>query len=124
MKTLLNPWFIIGCLTWLIVFISRKIHHPLPYVNGYITDLFAIPVIANLGLWFLRYFIIKSNFYTLSPGYVIFTVVYVSVIFELLLPAFTKIYTGDWADVLLYIIGGLFFYKVMNKPIVVERRRV
>ena len=121
MKTLLNRWFIAGCLTWLIVLTARKLGHPLPYINGYINDAFAIPVIANLGLWFQRVFIIKNNYYVLAPWHVVFIVVYVSVLFEGLLPQISKVYTADWIDVLLYCFGGLFFYWVMNKPLVVIR---
>jgi hypothetical protein len=54
----------------------------------------------------------------LSPGQVLFIVVYMSLLFEWLLPMISKIYTSDWRDVLLYCIGGLFFYYVMNKPVV------
>jgi len=43
----------------------------------------------------------------------------VSLVFEGLLPLISKTYTADWMDVLLYIFGGLFFYKVMNKPLLV-----
>jgi hypothetical protein len=121
MKTLLNPWFIAGCLTWLIVLITRILRHPLPYINGYITDAFAVPVIANIGLWLQRVFIIKNNYYVLSPLQVVFIVVYMSLLFEWLLPMISKIYTADWIDILLYMIGGLFFYWVMNKPVVEER---
>jgi len=117
MKTLLNPWFILGCLIWLLVFTARIFRHPPPYVNGYITDAFAAPVIANLALWLLRVFIIKSNYYVLSPAQIIFLVVYISLLFEGLLPMISKIYTADWIDVLLYVFGGIFFYKVMNKPL-------
>ena len=119
MKTLLNRWFIAGCLIWLIVFTSRKLHHPLPsFINGYIDDAFAIPVIANLMLCFQRVLIIKSNFYTLSAWHVVFITAYVTLVFEVMLPIFSKTYTGDWIDTLLYVIGGIFFYKVMNKPVI------
>jgi hypothetical protein len=121
MKTLLNPWFIAGCLTWVIVIILRRIGHPLPYLNGYINDAFAIPVIANLGLWFNRVFIIKSNHYVLSKRQVIFIVLYVAIVFEGSLPYLSKTYTADWIDVLLYILGGLFFYRVMNKAQIEQR---
>ncbi|MDB5008002.1 MAG: hypothetical protein JWP45_2395 [Mucilaginibacter sp.] len=119
MKTLLNPWFITGCIVWIIVITARKFGHPLPYINGYINDFFAVPVIANLGLWFQRVFIIKSNYYVLAPRHVIFIVLYLIIAFEVLLPLLSKTYTADWIDVLLYIIGGLFFYRMMN---VVETR--
>jgi hypothetical protein len=117
MKTLLNRWFVAGCLVWLVLITARKLGHPVPFINGYLNDLLAIPVIANLGLWFQRVFIIKNNYYVLAPRHVVFIVIYVIVIFEALLPAWSSIYTADWADILLYIIGGLFFYKVMNMPI-------
>jgi hypothetical protein len=120
MKTLLNPWFIIGCLVWVVVITTRKLGHPLPYVNGNINDAFAIPVIANLALWFQRVFIIKNNYYVFARRYVIFIVIYVSLVFEGLLPLLSKKYTADWIDVLLYIFGGLFFYFVMNKALVEE----
>jgi hypothetical protein len=117
MKTLLNGWFIAGCLTWLIVISMRKLGHPIPVINGYINDAVAIPVIANLGLWFQRVFMIKNDYYVLAPWHVIFIVVYVILLFELVLPSLSITYTADWIDVFLYIMGGLFFYKVMNKPI-------
>ncbi|MFI5136901.1 MAG: hypothetical protein ACHQIM_03680 [Sphingobacteriales bacterium] len=124
MKTLFNPWFIIGCFVWVAVISTRKLGHPLPYVNGNINDAFAIPVIANLALWFQRVFIIKSNYYVFAPRYVIFIVIYVSLVFEGLLPLLSKKYTADWLDVLLYIFGGLFFYLVMNKALVGESPEV
>ena len=121
MKTLLNPWFITGCLTWAVVLTFRHIGQPLPFINGFINDAFAIPVVANLGLWFMRVFIIKNNYYVLADGYVIFIVAYVALLFEGLLPYISKTYTADWIDVFLYIIGGVFFYFVMNKPIFEKR---
>lgn len=94
----------------------RRTGHPLPGVNGYINDMVAIPVIANLGLWFQRVFVIRNNYYVLAPWHVIFIVVYVSVIFEIVLPHYSKMYTADWVDLLLYVAGGIFFYKIINDP--------
>jgi glycopeptide antibiotics resistance protein len=122
MKTLLNKWFLGGCLLWLVITIMRRSGHPLPVLNGCIDDLLAIPVIANLGLWFQRVFIIRNNYYVLSPWHVLFIVVYVSILFELALPYYSKTYTGDWRDVILYLVGGIFFYKIINRPIVPETR--
>ena len=121
MKTLLNRWFIAGCTIWITVFITRKLDYPLPFINSYIDDAFAIPVIANFGLWFQRVFIIKNNYYVLAPWHIIFIVVYVCLTFEGLLPFLSKTYTADWIDVLLYALGGIFFYYVMNKPLSSER---
>ena|ERR1700749_3620940 len=122
MKTLLNPWFLTGCIIWLVVIGLRRAGHPLPYLNGYLTDAFAIPVIANLGLWFQRVVVYKTNYYILSKWHVVFIVAYVSLVFEGLLPWLSVKYTADWVDVILYIAGGLFFLRVMNKPLVTERK--
>lgn len=124
MKTLLNKWFVGGCLLWLATIIMRRNGHPLLVLNGYIDDLVAIPVIANLGLWFQRVFVIRNNYYVLSPWHVAFIVVYVSVLFELALPNYSKTYTGDWLDVILYLTGGIFFYKIINRPITAEKREI
>jgi len=78
-------------------------------------------VIGNLALWFQRVFIIKNNYYVQSAAQVMFLVVYMSLFFEWLLPMVSKIYTADWRDVLLYCIGGVFFYFVMNKPVLAIR---
>jgi hypothetical protein len=124
MKTLLNPWFLAGCVIWLVVFVLRKAGHPLPYLNGYVTDAFAVPVIANLALWFQRTVICKTNYYVLSIWHVVFIVAYVSLVFEGLLPWLSAKYTADWIDVGLYVIGGGFFYRVMNRPVVDVRTQL
>ncbi len=117
MRTLLNPWFLAGCVIWALVMITRKFHHPIPIFNGYIDDVFAVPVIASLALCFQRVVIIRSDYYVLSAGKVTFIVVYLALAFEVFLPLISKKYTGDGIDAGLYVVGGLFFYWVMNKPI-------
>jgi hypothetical protein len=122
-KTLLNGWFIAGCLIWLMVLTARKLGHPFPFINGYINDAVAIPVIANLSLWFQRVFVIRNNYYVLAAWHVAFIVTYVTLVFEVLLSIFSKTYTADWVDALLYIGGGLFFYKIINVPISPKNRK-
>lgn len=118
MKTLLNPWFIFFCGVWAIIYFARITNHPVLLLSGHLTDLLAVPVIANLGLWFQRIFIGKNSIYILKPGHVIFIVIYISIIFEWLLPKYYPgKFTGDWLDVLLYIWGGMFFLWKMNKPL-------
>ncbi|RYY06015.1 MAG: hypothetical protein EOP43_07510 [Sphingobacteriaceae bacterium] len=111
MKTLLNPWFIFFCGIWAVMYFAKITNHPVLMLNGHLTDLLAVPVIANLGLWFQRIFSDKNSMYVLKSGHVIFIVIYTSVVFEGLLPLYyPKKFTGDWLDVLLYVFGGFFFY--------------
>ncbi|MCR8561099.1 hypothetical protein KXD93_25805 [Mucilaginibacter sp. BJC16-A38] len=121
MKTLLNRWFIASCLIWLIVISTRKLGHPILFINGYIDDAIAIPVIASLALCFQRVVIFKSNYYVLSVWHVVFITAYVTLVFEVLLPLISKTYTGDWIDALLYSVGAVFFYRVMNKALLETR---
>ena len=123
MRTLLNPWFILGCITWVIIYSTRKLGHPVPWLNDYIDDFFAIPVIASIALCYMRVMVIRSYYYILSPWKVIFIVLYVSLVFEVLLPLISKKYTGDWIDALLYAVGGCFFYFMMNKPILSRKQK-
>ena len=124
MRTLLNPWFIAGCVTWLFIYTFRRVGHPIPWVNSYIDDFFAVPVIANLSLWFMRGAVIRSNYYVLSAWKVTFIVIYLSVAFEVLLPLVSKTYTGDWIDAMLYAAGGIFFYFIMNRPLLSRKEKV
>ena len=101
---------------------TRRLHHPIPIFNGYIDDAFAVPVIASLALCFQRVVIIRSDYYVLSAGKVTFIVIYLALVFEVFLPLISKKYTGDWIDAGLYVVGGLFFYWVMNKPIIPKKR--
>ncbi|MBW4889110.1 hypothetical protein KXQ82_05260 [Mucilaginibacter sp. HMF5004] len=119
MKTLINPWFIIGCIVGICILVLRKVHYPLPYyANNYFTAIIAIPVTATAALWVMRVFVFKTNLYRLSAGQVIFIFVYATLIFEIVIPHFFPTYTTDYLNVPLYALGGIFYYKIMNKPII------
>jgi len=66
----------------------------------------------------MRIFINRTNRYLLSVGQILFVVVYVSVILGLVLPYFSTQYSYHLTDMLLYALGGFFFYKKMNKMVV------
>ncbi|MGI4021160.1 MAG: hypothetical protein ACRYFA_06610 [Janthinobacterium lividum] len=118
MKTLLNPWFIAFCGIWAVIYFAKITNHPILLLRGHLTDVLAVPIIANLGLWFQRIFIDKRSCYVLKPGHVIFIVIQISVVFEWLLPIYhPEKFTGDWLDVLLYVFGGIFFLWKMNRPL-------
>lgn len=124
MKTLLNRWFLCFCAVWVAFYLSKINQHPIPLLSGHLTDFLAVPVIANLGLWFQRIFIAKRSTYVLKAGHVIFIVLYIAFIFEWLLPKYyPQKFTADWTDVLLYILGGLFFLWRMNKPIFTPNKK-
>lgn len=118
MQTLKNYWFLFFVLIWAIIFTLTKQHVFLPKLaQYYLLDLIAVPVLANLGLFFLR-FIMQNNSLLLKVWQLLFIVISTSLFFELLTPIYNPYrYTADILDVLCYCFGGLFFWKVMNKKV-------
>lgn len=117
MKTLSNYWFIAFCLVWLLIKTSRNFGLSIPGFNNHLTDLLAIPVISNLALAFQRKFIEKSEIYCLKPGHILFIVAYTALVFEFILPRYSDNYIADILDVLMYVLGGLIFWSLMNRPV-------
>lgn len=115
MKTLRNFWFISFCLLWTILYVGRRTGHHLPEpVNNHLADLLAVPVLARCGLAFQRY-VRKDEKLQLNDPQILFIVIYLSVVFELILPWFSMRFTGDVLDVLCYGAGGLFYRRFMNR---------
>ena len=114
MKTLLNKWFIIFAFTWLILFIATKNHIYFWWpIQFYWIDLIAVPVIAQLCLWYMRLF--NNQTYTLNRYQIILIVSSLSILFEGILPFYNSRYSADILDIMMYAIGAVFFSKMMNK---------
>ena len=44
----------------------------------------------------------------------VFTLIYVSILFEWVLPKINAKYTADYYDIIMYIVGLLVFYFIQN----------
>jgi hypothetical protein len=88
------------------------LHRP-EWVRFYLDDLLCIPLVLTVTLFILRIF--YGPQVRLSWYHVVFTVLYFSLAFEVFFPKFMSRYTGDWVDAVLYAVGGLIFYRFMNK---------
>lgn len=111
-----NPFFIVFGLIWVVIFTLTKLQIFLPnIIQFYLLDCLAVPVLANLGLWFLR-FILQNDLLVLKPWHLLFVIFSVSLFFEILMPIYKPYrYTADIYDVICYFFGGLFFWLVINK---------
>jgi len=83
------------------------------FLNFYLNDMLAVPIVLNLVLISFKMLYSSTNIY-LGIDKIIFTVIYISILFEITLPYFFKRFVGDWLDVLMYIIGG-FIYFIFQK---------
>jgi len=108
-------WFCVFFVICLFLYLMNKIGYVFPdLIQFYLSDLLAVPVVATLGMWFMRSILHQKNLILLR-WQVVFIVLSFGVLFEWLFPVWIKRYTSDPIDVAMYIIGGIFFWKVMNK---------
>lgn len=115
MKKLFDPLFVFYCAAWCLIHFFRYIHHPIPLLNGYLTDLTAVPAMAHLTVTITRRFIVQDDTYVYPLSYILFIAAYVSFVFEWLMPRCSNRYTGDWWDVTAYFAGSIFYYCFHRK---------
>ncbi len=117
MRILLNPIFILAAGVFWVTYLLEYFHiFTIPFVHHYLDDLLALPVILTVAVAAQRQWLYRNSFYTLTKIQVIFAVVYVSVLFEGILPAFSVKYTRDVWDMVAYILGAMLFYRFLNRP--------
>lgn len=111
----------------LLVYTAQRLELPLPSpFNNYLNDVLCMPIVLKICQYAIRF--LKNNqslqipfalVLTLTLGYAIY--------FEWLLPHYDLRYTGDSLDVLLYVIGALFFMGIeryrTGKTTIFERKQ-
>ena len=117
MQILRNPFFILFCCLFWLTYLLEYFHvFTLPVIHNYLDDVLAIPVILTLAVAIQRQWVYRNKHYTLSKIQIIFAVVYVSVLFEGVLPLCSLKYTRDLWDILAYFAGAFIFNKLLNRP--------
>jgi hypothetical protein len=84
------------------------------WMRNYLADVLCLPVVLSMAVLLQRLLFYRNSDYRLNKMQVIFTVVYVTVIFEGILPHFMPRYTADYFDVAAYSTGGWIYWKWMN----------
>lgn len=84
------------------------------YIIPYLNDVLCMPIMLSLALFFQQKVVYKSAAYSLNKVQVVFTIIYVTIVFEGVLPILYERYTRDIWDILAYMAGGAFFYFFMN----------
>lgn len=105
---------IVGWIVYLGIFIAKKMETTLPFfVQCYLADLLAIPLVLGLTNYLLKKYTSKPDF-RLSPAKVLVACIYFSILFEWILPSFSSVYTADIFDVLCYFLGGGIYLWVTS----------
>jgi hypothetical protein len=75
-------------------------------------------MVMGFALFIQRNTISHYTLFVFKEYFLIFLVVYLSIVFELVFPIVNTSFTTDIWDGVAYSIGGLFFYTTMNKPLI------
>lgn len=117
MEIFKNPFFIFPCLVfWINQFVEKSLGVFIPVYHSYGDDLMAMPVVFGLCLQVMRWMHPLKNELIFTKKQLMIALVYFSVVFELVLPAFSSAYTADLIDVACYGIGTLVFFRWVNRP--------
>ena len=73
-----------------------------------------MPILLGLSHYILTK--ITNRFISFSLPQLIGAVIYVSVVFEIVLPRYSTTYTGDRIDIVMYTMGTVIYYTTSNKP--------
>lgn len=114
-----HPLFLAGAGLYLFSLLNR--HWPvraLPAtLNSHLADVLALPLLLSLTLSMMRRLYFRQPAFVLPGSWVVGTWLSVSLVFELLLPLLRpRTYTADWLDVVAYGLGGLVFWRWLNRP--------
>ncbi len=118
MKLLLRPAFLV-CLA---IFSANQVLESnkvfIPFIHSYADDVCALPVLLTLAsagmalVYYGRGSLERT--YRLSFLQVLFALVYCSVVFEVVLPAYAARYIADKWDIAAYTVGAGIFYLFIN----------
>jgi hypothetical protein len=115
-----SPVFLILLLIFILHQVSQYILKiQLPFLNNYLDNFLAMPVILTLLLAEKKY-IYKQKDQSLSLLFIILATLYVAFVTEWLFPLLSERFTTDWLDLVFYSFGSVFFYLFMNKTVVKE----
>lgn len=111
---LLQPIFLISFFIFILNEIDFNIAKP-SFIIFYLNDVLAPIIILTISQFILSIYL--SRIYLLSKAQNIFFFLYITFIFEIVLPYFSVNYTSDFYDVVAYAIGTVIFYNCTNKKL-------
>ncbi len=114
-STILHPVFLLAVtLAAANQLLEKSFDIFLPFIHSYLDDMLCFPIVLTVGLSAYR---IMWPKYRLTPWHIWPLFLVMVVVFEVYLPTTSKLYTGDFWDVLAYLIGiGIFQVSINKTP--------
>ena len=88
----------------------------IPYVHAYLDDLLCPGIVMGIALFVQQQLSFRNLLYTFSYKHLIFFVLWYSLLFEVVFPAFDTRHFADLVDVVAYTAGSFGFYRWGNNP--------
>lgn len=100
--------FLSGLAVWILIVFLRKKGIIIPVISNHFTDFITVPMYAYL----IEFLMNKVMEYRWKPDlkFILTSVLYLSLLFEVVCPAVSERFTGDLLDVLAYLAGGMIYY--------------
>ncbi|MBA2746341.1 MAG: hypothetical protein H0U44_08965 [Flavisolibacter sp.] len=116
MQLLKKPLFILACAIFILHQVLQKIMHvPEAYVDSYLDNLLAMPIVLSLWQTEKHLLFKKPVDYKLSLLEIIIATIYIIIISEIIFPRFSEKFTSDWIDGIFFFMGSALFYIVEKK---------
>lgn len=108
MKKKISYGFLLGLAVWALIIFLRKKGIIIPVISNHLTDFITVPMYAYL----IEYVMNRRLGYQWKPDFkfILSSVLYLSMLFEVVCPMLSDRFTGDILDVAAYFMGGVMYY--------------
>lgn len=114
LKTLLHPLFLVAVALAAANQALERNGIFIPVMHSYLDDLLCFPIVLTVGLAGYRVFYTNQS-YVLGPWHVWPVAGLYTIVFEVVLPSYSSVYTADALDVVAYVAGTLAFMRWINR---------
>ncbi len=95
--------------------LQKVAHLKIPWADSYLDDLLAVPFVSACVLLMENFLVYQNHTRKHSFGQLLFLFIFISVVFEYIIPKYSAHYIYDTRDVLYYFIGFIAYYFVKKK---------
>jgi len=116
MIILRSPVFITcAVLFFLHQLLQKALNITYPFLDRYLDNLLAMPIILTLLLAERRWLFKKGSNYLLPLPDTILTTTYIIFMSEIVFPLLSSKFVTDWKDAVFYTLGSFIFYFAINR---------
>ncbi|MEM7036103.1 MAG: magnesium citrate secondary transporter [Bacteroidota bacterium] len=113
-----HPLFLLSFTLYACLMAMRATGWHLPFFHTHFTDFLCMPVLLPIAHFLLQTLLPRQTPAAFSFAHVLAAVLFYSLLFEGLFPILSTSATADPLDILAYLLGGLVFWRFINRDFV------